>query len=88
MYILVTVAARVSWWTYALVSEPTVNTGGAILAESCLTCVKLILAAHAGVVTGTGAVQSRTKVLTGSSIHAGVTNAPLRRYLTTLAVGA
>lgn len=86
--VLVAVGARVPWRTHALVPQSTVYAGGTILTQSCLTCVKLVLAADAGVVSGAGAVQSRAEVLTGSSIHARVTNTPLGRYLTTLAVSA
>lgn len=70
----------------ALVSRSVVEAGGAVLAHTSSTGVKLVLASHASEVGRAGAVEAGAKVLALAAVHAGVANATLGSRLAMLAV--
>jgi len=83
-----TVPAFISIRADTLVALAIVNTGGSILAGSFSAGIILILTTNTREVSRTRAVEGKSKVLTGSSIHAGVSNASLGRGLTLLTISS
>lgn len=77
-----------TWWTNASVVWTVINASSSILTHLGLTSIKLVLAADSSEIRGTGAVESGAKVLTLTSVHARVANAPLGSSLTLFSISS
>ena len=73
-------------WTDTSVTRTVINAGGPVAACPCRTSVIFILATNTGIIIGTRAVETRTKVLATSSVHARVAYAAFRCSLTVFSI--
>lgn len=65
-----------------------VDAGGAVFAGTSLASVVFVLATNPREIIWTGAIESGTKILTASAVHARISDASLRRRFTLFSIGA
>lgn len=77
----------ISWRTYAGESRAFVDASSTVFASAGLTSIVFVLTTDSRIIVGAGTIQTRTKILTTTMMHARISDATFWCCFTLLAIG-